>query len=405
MTSMRTIALRTRNACFALGLLLALVGLRAAPGKDAAESEAAYAQGLIAALEKAGFAHGLRYDPEHHEILSPGGRHISITNLYLEWLALPEEARDFALARAARGISTPASGTPPELDQVRDSLLPVVRHVLYFAPAESFAPLPTVAPKIFLPYTPLGADAGVGVAIDFADAISIISTVHLDHWKVALDALEQVAVANLRKRSGPFEQLEQGVWASRTRDSYDASRVLLVEDIRKLRLAGGAVALIPHRSLLLLAGAKDAKGLLSIAQRAEVVANAPQPIHMIALCLRESGWSDCLPDATPQVRARYHELALRSRVAAYEEQRKPLQEKLGEEVFVASLKMTRNNVTGELASYAEWTKTVPTLLPRAAMILFAEPSSGDKPNILGLVPWERVISVCGSRLKREGAPE
>jgi hypothetical protein len=46
-------------------------------------------------------------------------------------------------------------------------------------------------------------------------------------------------------------------WAARTKDSYAAARVLLVDEIGKLGLAGGAVALIPSRDLLLLAGAKD----------------------------------------------------------------------------------------------------------------------------------------------------
>jgi len=184
-----------------------------------------------------------------------------------------------------------------------------------------------------------------------------------------------------------FEQLEPGVWAARAKDTYAAARVLLVDDIRKLGLAGGAVALIPNRDLLLLAGAKDSKALLAIAGRADATADEPRPIHTIALCLRDAQWTDCVPDTTPEVRASFHELAVRSWGTLYEEQKKPLQEKLGNQVFVGSLAVVRNKETGEIASYATWTKSVPTMLPRADVVVFVETAANDKPKVLGMVPW------------------
>jgi hypothetical protein len=385
-------------------LMLAIASSKHVEGKEslASTSEAAYAKSLIAALEKARKVHDLHFDAEHHEILGGDGTHIWITNLYAEWFALPDDQRDAALYRVARVLSSKVDAAGEPLDQVRNRLLPAVRASLYFASSDLLPSGGTEEPPPALPHTALGNAAAVGIGIDSTDSIRLVSTKDVDKWNVPFAALEQIAIGNLRRRGASFEQLERGVWAARTKDTYAAARVLLVDEIAKLGLAGGAVALIPSRDLLLLAGAKDSKALLAIAGRADVAAEEPRPIHTIALCLRDARWSDCIPDPTPEVHTRFHELALRSWSTLYEEQKKPLQEKLGDQVFVGSLSVVKNNETGEIRSYTTWTKSVPTMLPRAEVVVFVEVGANEKPKVLGMVPWDRVIAVCGHHLKPDG---
>jgi hypothetical protein len=324
--------------------------------------------------------------------------------MYAEWLALPADQRDRALQRVARVIlmSSKDDSADEPLNLVRNRLLPAVRASFYFASMDLLASGGTGKPPPALPHSSLGNAAAVGIGIDSKDTIRLVSTKDVDKWNVPFEALEQIAIGNLRKQGASFEQLEPGVWAARTKDTYAAARVLLVDEIRKLGLAGGAVALIPNRDLLLLAGAKDSKALLAIAGRAEVAAEEPRRIHTIALCLHDARWTDCIPDATPQVRARFRELALRSWGMLYEEQKKPLQEKLGDQVFVGSLSVVKNEETGEIASYATWAKSVPTMLPRAEVVVFVGVAGNDEPKVLGMVPWDRVIAVCGPHLKPDG---
>jgi hypothetical protein len=223
--------------------------------------------------------HDLHFDAEHHEIVGGDGTHIWITNLYAEWLAFPAEQRDTALQRVAQVISSKDDSTEEPLYPVRNRLLPAVRASLYFASTDLLASGGTGGPPPALPHSALGNAAAIGIGIDSTDSIRLVSTKDLDKWNVPFEGLEQIA--------------------------------------------------IPNRDLLLLAGAKDSKALLAIAGRADVAADEPRPIHTIALCLRDARWTDCIPDATPEVRARFRELALRSWGMLYEEQKKPLQEKLG----------------------------------------------------------------------------
>jgi hypothetical protein len=296
--------------------------------------------------------HDLHFDAEHHEIVGGDGTHIWITNLYAEWLAFPAEQRDTALQRVAQVISSKDDSTEEPLYPVRNRLLPAVRASLYFASTDLLASGGTGGPPPALPHSALGNAAAIGIGIDSTDSIRLVSTKDLDKWNVPFEGLEQIA--------------------------------------------------IPNRDLLLLAGAKDSKALLAIAGRADVAADEPRPIHTIALCLRDARWTDCIPDATPEVRARFRELALRSWGMLYEEQKKPLQEKLGDQVFVGSLSVVKNEETGEIASYATWAKGVPTMLPRAEVVVFVGVAGNDEPKVLGMVPWDRVIAVCGPHLKPDG---
>ena len=384
-------------------LAVALVAAVASSPRADAPSEAAYAKLLIAGLEKAGAGHDLRFDAEHHAIDGSSGFHLETTNLYAEWSKLPADERDAALQHVIRAFAHPEDEKPETFDEVRDRLLPAVRASLYF---ESPDLIVTDKAVPALPHVAIGQSTGIGIVIDSPDAMRVVSSDDLKRWNVTLGAVQKLALANLRKRVPTFQELEPGVWAAQSGDSYDSSRLVLLDEIRALDLAGGAVALVPTRDLLLLAGAKDAPALLAMARRAEAADNDPRPIHTIALCLHGDRWTECIPDVTPQVRQRYHELAQRGWASIYDEQKDPLQKKLGEDVFVASYSLAQQKATGELTSFAVWSRTVPTLLPHAEMIGFVDMGADGKPHLLGLVPWKRVMAVCGAHLVSDHrAPE
>ena len=203
---------------------------------------------------------------------------ISTTNIYQEWLKTDEPGRPEAIKRIAAGFSQMPKDKQT-LDEARKKLRPAVRAVSYFDPAQlKKMGSGSAAETTTIPYKRIGDGAAVAIAIDGQDSMAIATNKDLEDWKITIDQALAIAVANLGV-DAKFEQLEPGVWAAQMHDSYDASRIMLVEDIDKLGLAGGAVALIPNRETLLLAGKTDAKALMRIARsgRGGVEGSAADP--------------------------------------------------------------------------------------------------------------------------------
>jgi hypothetical protein len=142
-----------------------------------------------------------------------------------------------------------------------------------------------------------------------------------------------------------------------------------------------------------------------MASRAEKLLSEPRPNDGIAMCLREGAWHECIPAPTDEVRRRYHDLAIASWVDLYDGQTKALQDRLGDDIFVAKLSGVTNTQTNESATYAVWPRTVPTLLPRAEYLVFTNDPKADK-GIAGFARWDKVQEVLGKHLVRqEYAPE
>jgi len=359
----------------------------------------------FAAQLKTAIGRDLTFDEANHR-LTGSNEAISTTNLYQEWVATAPADRPEAIKKIAAGFAQ-AHGDTADAAKVRPQLRPAVRAVSYFDPSQITrlaAGMGSAASTTKIPFVALGAGAGAAVAIDSPDSMSIATDKQLADWKMSIDDALAIAVANLRADGAHLEQLEPGVWGAKTGDSYDASRIVLVDDIRKLNLPGGAVALIPNRETLLLAGAKDARGLLAMAARAEAVEADPRPIHTVALCLGDAGWSDCVPDVTPEVQNKFSELAARGWISLYGDTHDAYQDELGDDLFVAHLAGMKKQ-GGVSVSYATWTKTVPTMLPKADLIAFVVlegPEGKEKGKMLGLARWDRVMAAFGSHLKETG---
>jgi hypothetical protein len=364
--------------------------------KTAGDSEADFAAQLKGAIGR-----DLVFDESKHQ-LTGSNETISTVNIYAEWQKTPVADRPAALQRIAAGFKQTVDS---KLDwaTVKPRLRPAVRGISYFDPAQ-LAKAGSAMEGLTIPHGMLGDGAGIGIAIDSPDAMAIATSKQLGDWKVTADQALTLATANLAADGAHLEQLEPGVWGAQQHDSYDASRIVLVDDIRKLNLPGGAVAMIPNRETLLLAGAKDAKGLLAMAARAEAVESDPRPIHTIALCLGEAGWTECVPDVTPAVKKKYSVLAAGGWKSLYDDGHDTYQDELGDDLFVAHLSAI-GKPDGYALTYATWTKTVPTMLPKADMVAFVVlegPEGSEKGKMLGLAPWERVMAVCGAHLHETG---
>jgi uncharacterized protein YtpQ (UPF0354 family) len=369
-------------------------------GAGGGSSEAEFAAQLSAALPD----RHLAYDESKH-LLTGSNEVISTTNIYQEWLHTEAAERPEAVKRIAAGFSQMPQDKQT-LDQVRKKLRPAVRAVSYFDPAQLArmgSGTGSAAKTTTIPYKLLGEGAAVAVAIDGDQSMAIATNKDLEDWHLTIDQALAIAVTNLGV-DAKLEQVEPGIWAAKMNDSYDASRIMLVEDIGKLNLAGGPVALIPNRETLLLAGKTDAKALMKMADLAETAAKDPRPIHTQALCLDGGEWHDCIPNVTPRVKQRFASLAAQGWIDLYGDGHDAYQDELGDDLFVAHLTGIQKP-TGEVVTYATWTKTVPTMLPKAdfiAFVILEGPEGEEKGHMLGLAPWSRVMSVMGTRMKETG---
>lgn len=375
---------------------------RVATGSAQPMTEAAYAQRLIAEIRKRGGSPEITFEPSISMIVADGTR-LWITNLYAEYLRLPEAAREAAIAQVVTTMTGFDEPPKQSLATVRTKLLPVVRAGLYFD-FDLLEKSKPDAPALHAAIVPIGEATSAGIAIDDADSMQIATDKQLGEWGLTADAALAIAVTNLAHKGTPFETVQPGVWTSPAHDNYDASRLLLIEEIERLGLKGTVVALIPNRDTIYLADAQDAAALLAMAKLAEKASDEPRPIHTIPLCLSGKIWNECEPAPTPEIKRRMHALATLGRQSLYAEQQDPLSKRLGEDVFVATLTVYEDQATKGLASYATWTRTVPTLLPRADQIAFVV-AAGDNPDdakMLGTVPWARVMAVMGPHLKPDG---
>lgn len=383
----------------AVVVLCALVACK--PQHHAVLNQAGDSEADFAAQLKTALGRDLVFDEGKHQ-LTGSNEYISTTNVYAEWVKTPAAERPAALEKIAAGFKQ-IGDTKLDWATIKPKLRPAVRAISYFDPAQ-LAKAGSAVHGETIPHVMLGEGAAIGIAIDSPDAMAIATSKDFADWKVTPEAALAIAAGNLGAGGAHLEQLEPGVWGAQQHDSYDASRIVLVDEIKKLNLPGGAVALIPNRETLLLAGAKDAKGLLAMAARAEAVESDPRPIHAIALCLGDAGWHECVPDASPAVQKKYSLMAARSWKDLYDEGHDAYQDELGDDLFVAHL-MAVERPDGSGVSYATWTKTVPLMLPKSEMVAFVVlegPEGSEKGKMLGVASWARVMEVCGAHLEETG---
>jgi hypothetical protein len=79
-----------------------------------------------------------------------------------------------------------------------------------------------------------------------------------------------------------------------------------------------------------------------------------------------------------------------------------LHQKTGQEIFVASYSALKRKDTGEIVSYAVWSKDVDTLLPRTDLVHFFVSKGENEGSIATSADWGCVMRVAGELLEPQG---
>src|SRR5262249_15656333 len=237
----------------------------------------------MAELRKTGSETKFRYDPEQFLIERGGEGFINLANLYQEYCQAPRAQRQQVLDRFIRGcLRTTGFELPEDFGDVHPDLLPVVRSRFYL---ESVA-LQSRArggEGVAVPQQPIGDHLALSLVYDLPQAMRSIIQEDLDRWQVTLYEAIQAARQNLDQMGHvSFASLQgeggEGVYISATDDNYDASRLVMLDLVRKMPVRGDYIAMVPNRDTLVISGSEDAAGLQVMCKLAEESFDKPRPI-------------------------------------------------------------------------------------------------------------------------------
>ena len=372
-----------------------------------------FARLVMAELRKLNQASELKYNSEQFLIERGSEGFINLANLYHEYCQAPRKERRMVLDRFIRGcIGTTGFELPQDFDDVHPDLLPVVRSRFYLESVALQSRARGGEGFHVPPQQSIGDHLALSLVYDLPQAMRSIIQEDLDQWDVtfyeALEAarrnLEQmgnVAFASLQGKEG------DGVYISATGDNYDASRLVMLDLVRKMPVRGDYIAMVPNRDTLVITGSEDSAGLEVMCKLAEESFEKPRPISTIALRLEGDSWESWLPPRDSTAYAKFHELRLRTIGMEYNDQKELLDqihEKTGEDVFVASFSALQNKQTGRISSYSVWSQGIASLLPETDDVVFLRGASDGNEDVqlAAAGSWQRVRDVAGDLMQPQG---
>ena len=206
----------------------------------------------------------------------------------------------------------------------------------------------------------LGPDLQAVLVLDMPGSCMYLPAKQLEEWNIPVTEAVRVARDNLWAQSQErFQQAAPGLFVSPWQDSNDASRLVLGRLLEGLPVRGDALAVAPHRDLVLVGGSEDEELLFQV-----LTGQLDVPYQLTPRPLRWDGesWRAYQP-ALPAWRA----LLESAEALFYNEQVEYLQRTLTEDVAVMSVQsISRGGATTRVTT---WAHDCVCLLPRADWVI------------------------------------
>jgi hypothetical protein len=201
-------------------------------------------------------------------------------------------------------------------------------------------------------------------------------------------------------------EVGEGVFISANSDNYDASRLVLLDLIRKIPVRGEPIAMVPNRDTLIVTGSEDEAGLKVMCKVGEDSFQKPRPISTVALRLVGDQWESWLPEPARPVYGKLRELKLRTLGMEYTDQKELLDQihrQAHKDLFVAAYSALQRKDTGQVSTYCVWTAGVTSLLPETDDIILLRPDvAAGKASIAAAGGFQRVRDVAGDLMRPQG---
>lgn len=354
---------------------------------------------VFKAIQAAGETRQIVYSPDDFSIRieAKDGGVFYLANVYKHYQSLTKEGRQGFLKAIVRTWFSPQKELPSEFEDVGPDLMPIVRSRAYFE-LNSIRFALDGTEETAWPHEVVGDHLAIGLAYDLPHAMRNINADDLAKWNVSLYEALETARRNLAEREQRVAKIGEGLYLSAAGDSYDSSRLILLDLIRQLSVKGDTIAIAPSREMLIVTGSDDEVGLAGMAQLA-AKALEERPITVIAFRLEQEDWRPWLPERNHAQFNAFNRMRIESLGQDYAEQKGLLEAKHAKEetdIFVASYSAVQNEKNESLTSYSIWANGVLSLLPESDLVAFAESVEQSEPLF---VPWNVVRDEVGDLMK------
>ncbi|MCE9556350.1 MAG: hypothetical protein K8T91_23625 [Planctomycetes bacterium] len=339
--------------------------------------------------------HGLAstFDPANFYLRAADSQVINLGNFYKEHCLLPKEQRKDHIRKSVTACLVAQQDLPEEFEDAKPDLRIKLWCRATIEKLDLERMIEANKKGVDLPLQSVGEHLYATVVYDFPNSVRSVSSEEVSKWGVTPYEAMEVAKQNLAEDNFAFANIGDRLYAAVTGDSYDASRLLLVDLIRSLKVDGDHVAMVPSRESLFITGSDDDEGISMMLDLAEKAVENPRPILFMPLRLTGDTWMDWMPDKSHPLFSRFQLLEMKHVLPEYEEQKKlldALHEKQGVDLFVASTIVVQK-VDDSLFSYCVWSKGVNTLLPKTQKVVFFE----DGKNMVAAGDWDKVVGIVG----------
>lgn len=368
-----------------------------------------FANKVIEAITENGETRTLIYDREKFHISPEDDTSffLNLANFYHEYYAASPDVQQVVIERILRSWNTTVYDVPETFDEATEDILPAVRPLTYF---ESLRHNMNHEPREVAdlwPHVILGDHLAVALVYDMQESMLYITNDMLESWAITVYELFESARENLLDLAAePFIAIEDGLFQANGRDSYDASRILLTDEIKQLEISGDIIAMAPNRETLFIADAAHPQALSMMIDRVYSSLNEPRAISELAFHLVDDEWRLWLPPRDHSLYEDFKSLQLKYFRTAYQEQKVTLESQIlerGEPTSVADYSIAVNHETKEPFSYCVWTPG-DWLLPRCEQIVLSTDHFGERDTLH--VSWEKVFRKFGARFSHvESYPE
>ena len=345
-----------------------------------------FAAMAVATMTELGWT-GCVYDPGAFNIRTSESSIVGLSNAFKRYSEAPKPQRETVLREFFEALRDQT--IPSRYEDAKESLMPMLR--LRSENLQYQLQLPTNGLPATEPLARPFADfIELKIVYDRPKSVTDISRAQLTTWGVDEETAFAVATRNLRLKSADaWKQVAPNVFLSAWHDTFDATRMIFPDLLRRVAVPGRPVVFIPNRDHLIVAGEGDSAALAAASSLMAKIFDAegnklwPEPFVLDDDACKPFPITD--PDGY-DIRARKASIV----GAAYELQ-KQLRAKVSEDSpFVAKYMANGNEQQRRVFLMATWSAGVATLLPKTELILFFFSQSDGF-----FVRWEDVESVIG----------
>jgi hypothetical protein len=215
----------------------------------------------------------------------------------------------------------------------------------------------------------------------------------LRRWGVSLDKALSVARDNLRELcKEPFKEIAPGVHESPGGSHYDATRIMLTDQIRELPVDGTHVALIVDKYELLVTGSNSIIGMVEFAKKLKSLDDYSFYYEGGPLILEGDSWRIYEPPGRHPAAIALRNLNTLRRAEAYQSQAEELEKLFAQEAantVVAEAKTETDDVTGERTLIADWPDGELVSLPEVDRVRFESGSGAGLAQTVTL-DWDEI---------------